>query len=73
MTCSRPSRKTGARKNEDGGSDAMPEIYDPAAKRLVYLNKQPSLGSITAHNSLDSEARHLAGRQLRHGCRGRGA
>ncbi len=33
--------------------------YDPAAKRLVYLNKQPSLGSITAHNSLDSEARHL--------------
>ena len=33
--------------------------YDPAAKRLVYLKKQPSLGSITAHNSLDSEARHL--------------
>ena len=33
--------------------------YDPAAKRLVFLNKQPSLGSITAHNSLDSEARHL--------------
>ena len=33
--------------------------YDPEARRLVYLNKQPSLGSVTAYNSLDAEARHL--------------
>ena len=33
--------------------------YDPEARRLVYLNKQPSLGSVAAHSSLDAEARHL--------------
>ncbi len=33
--------------------------YDPAARRLRYINKQPSLGSITAHSSLDRSGRHL--------------
>ncbi len=33
--------------------------YDPEARRLIYLNKQPSLGSVAAHSSLDAEARHL--------------
>jgi 6-phosphogluconolactonase len=33
--------------------------YDAAARRLHYINKQASLGSITAHNSLDPEGRHL--------------
>ena len=33
--------------------------YDPAARRLRYINKQPSLGSITAHSSLDRSGNHL--------------
>ncbi len=33
--------------------------FDPRARRLVYINKQPSLGSIAAHNSLDRRGRHL--------------
>ena len=32
---------------------------DRAARRLRYLNKQPTLGSITAHSSLDRAGRHL--------------
>ncbi len=32
---------------------------DPAARRLRYINKQPSLGSITAYSSLDRAGRHL--------------
>ena len=32
---------------------------DPAARRLRYINKQPSLGSITAHSSLDRTGQHL--------------
>ncbi|MBX6320424.1 MAG: lactonase family protein [Rhodospirillaceae bacterium] len=32
---------------------------DPATGRLTYLNKQPTLGSITAHNSIDRSGRHL--------------
>ena len=33
--------------------------FDAEAKRLRYINKQPSLGSITAHSSLDRAGRHL--------------
>ncbi len=33
--------------------------YDTAAGRLRYINKRPSLGSITAHSSLDRSGRHL--------------
>ena len=33
--------------------------FDATSKRLVYINKQPSLGSITAHNGFDRERRHL--------------
>jgi 6-phosphogluconolactonase len=33
--------------------------FDPATRRLRYLNKQPSLGSITAYSSLDRSGRHL--------------
>jgi 6-phosphogluconolactonase len=33
--------------------------YDRGRNRLVYLNKQPTLGSIAAHNSLAGDGRHL--------------
>ena len=33
--------------------------YEAGARRLAYLNKQASLGSITAHNSLSHDRRHL--------------
>lgn len=33
--------------------------FDPAAGRLDYLNKQVTLGSITAHNTLAADGRHL--------------
>ena len=33
--------------------------YDPADGRLHYINKQPSLGSITAHSSLDRGGNYL--------------
>ncbi len=33
--------------------------FDRDARRLVYIAKQPSLGSVTAHCSLDRDARHL--------------
>ena len=33
--------------------------YDAGTQRLRYINKQPSLGSITAHSSLDRTGRHL--------------
>lgn len=33
--------------------------FDPVAGRLHYINKQPSLGSVTAHNGLSRDGRHL--------------
>ena len=33
--------------------------YDPARRRLVYVNKQTSLGSVAAHCSLDAASRTL--------------
>lgn len=33
--------------------------FDPAKGRLVYLNKQPTLGSIAAHASFDRSGRYL--------------
>ena len=33
--------------------------FDPDAGRLRYINKQPSLGGITAYNSLTQDGRHL--------------
>ena len=33
--------------------------FDPAIGRLRYINKQPTLGSITAHNSLSGDGRFL--------------
>ena len=33
--------------------------FDPEAGRLIYLNKQPTLGSITAHNSFDRSGRFM--------------
>ncbi len=33
--------------------------FDRDARRLVYIGKQPSLGSVAAHCSLDRDARHL--------------
>jgi 6-phosphogluconolactonase len=33
--------------------------FDPATARLTYLNKQPTLGSICGHASLDRSGRHL--------------
>ena len=33
--------------------------FDPDERRLRYINKQPSLGSITAHSSLDRSGQHL--------------
>ncbi|MEX2551879.1 MAG: lactonase family protein [Actinomycetota bacterium] len=33
--------------------------YDAAGQRLDYLNKQPTLGSIAAYNSLSRDRRHL--------------
>ncbi|MGA0614294.1 lactonase family protein [Paracoccus sp. KR1-242] len=33
--------------------------FDPQARRLTYLNTQPALGSITAHNAISADGRHL--------------
>lgn len=33
--------------------------YDAAGRRLRYINAQPTVGSLTAHVSLDREGRHL--------------
>lgn len=33
--------------------------YDRAASRIDYLNKQPTLGSVTAHNCLTRDGHHL--------------
>ncbi len=33
--------------------------FDAEQRRLVYLNKQPSLGSIAAYNGFDRDGRHL--------------
>lgn len=33
--------------------------FDPKAERLDYLNKQSTLGSITAHNTVSRDGRHL--------------
>ena len=33
--------------------------FDPVAERLEYLNTQPSLGSITAHNMISGDGRRL--------------